>query len=845
MQRIKNIYLLFLVVILSFNGYAQVSLSGVNIDYSHPKEYEIGGITISGIKYLDERAIVSLSGLEVGQKIQVPGEEITKAIEKLWKQKLFSDIKIYATKIAGNTIFLEIELKERPRLSRFAFQGMKKSEADDLREDLKLIKGMQVTENLIKNSKDKIRTYFDDKGYHNVEVEVIQKNDTTLPNNVILFFKVKKHDKVKIHSISFEGNNFIDSSDTRKFLGVFKMKPKQMFPDRKLRRFMKNTKEKKWWRLFKTSKFIRSNYEEDKKRIIEKYNEKGFRDARIVKDSVWDYSDKLVSIKMTISEGRRYYFGDIKWIGNTKYPASLLSRALGIKKGDIYNQELLNNRLFVDENSVSSIYLDNGYLFFSLTPVEVQVHNDTIDLEMRIYEGKQARIKNVTIVGNTKTHEHVIRREIRTKPGELFSRKDIIRTQRELAQLGYFNPEKLNVNPKPNPVDGTVDLEYIVEEKPSDQIELSGGWGAQMIVGTLGLSFNNFSLRNVFNGKAWTPLPSGDGQRLSLRAQTNGIYYQAYSLSFVEPWLGGRKPNSLTTSFYHNVYTNGLKRTDPARQSMTITGVAVGLGRRLKWPDDFFTLYNEVSYQLYNLHDYQYMSLFKFTDGVSNNISFKTVLSRNSVDQPIYPRRGSLFSVSLQLTPPYSLFNGKDYTYMTSKERYEFVEYHKWKFNAAWYQRVVGDMVVTVRGEIGILGIYNHTVGSSPFEGFQVGGDGLMSYNISGTETIALRGYSNGSLTPAGAANAYSRYTVEARYPLSLNPSATLYGLAFLEAGNAWYDFSDINPFSVHRSAGVGIRIFLPMFGKLGVDWGYGFDPVNGNISTAGSQFHFIIGQSF
>ncbi len=841
----KKHLLIIIILFFSFVGYSQISLSNVEIDYAHPKEYEIGGITVSGIKYLDERAIVSLSGLEVGQKIQVPGEEITKAIEKLWKQKLFSDIKIYASKITGNTIFLEINLKERPRLSKFAFQGMKKSEADDLREDLKLIKGMQVTENLLKNSKDKIRHYFDDKGYHNVEVNVVVKNDTTLPNNVIIFFKVKKHEKVKIHSIQFEGNVAIDSSDRRKFLGIFKLAPRQMFTDRKLKRFMKNTKEKRWWRLFKTSKFIYSNYEEDKKRIIEKYNERGYRDAKIVKDSVWDYNDRLVSIKITISEGNKYYFGNIKWIGNTKYPSSLLSRALGIKKGDVYNQELLNNRLFVDENSVSSIYLDNGYLFFSLTPVEVLVHNDTIDLEMRIYEGKQARIKNVTIVGNTKTHEHVIRREIRTKPGELFSRKDIIRTQRELAQLGYFNPEKLNVNPKPNPVDGTVDLEYIVEEKPSDQIELSGGWGAQMIVGTLGLSFNNFSLRNVFNGKAWTPLPSGDGQRLSLRAQTNGIYYQAYSMSFVEPWLGGKKPNSLTTSFYHNIYTNGLRASDPARQSMSITGVAVGLGRRLKWPDDFFTLYNELSYQLYNLHDYKYMSLFKFTDGISNNISFKTVFSRNSVDQPIYPRRGSLFSVSLQLTPPYSIFNDKDYTNMTSKERYKFVEYHKWKFNAAWYQRVVGDMVVTVRGEIGILGIYNHTVGYSPFEGFQVGGDGLMSYNISGTETIALRGYSNGSLTPAGASNAYSRYTLEARYPLSLNPSATLYGLAFLEAGNAWYKFSDINPFSVHRSAGVGIRIFLPMFGKLGVDWGYGFDPVNGIVTTAGSQFHFIIGQSF
>ncbi len=832
-----------ILVILFSNTFGQISLNdNLNFDYANPKNYEIGGITISGVKYLDERALISLSGLSVNQKIQVPGEEITSAIEKLWKQGLFSDIKISVTKIIENTVFLDIYLQERPRLSKFALTGMKKSEADDIRDLLSLRKGDQVTDNILNNSKNKIKTFFVDKGFYNVEVNIREVNDSTLSNNVILFFEVKKNEKVKIKKITFEGNNALRNRDKLLFI---KRKPVTLMPNRKLKRLMKDTKEKKLTHIFKTSKFIQSNFKADKSNIIAKYNSKGYRDAQIISDSVYKSEENMLSIDIKLKEGNKYYFGDITWTGNSKYPSELLSRGIGIKRGDIYDQELLDNRLFVDENSVSSIYLDNGYLFFSLTPVEISVKTDTINIEMRIYEGKQATVKNVTIIGNTKTHEHVIRREIRTKPGELFSRKDIIRTQRELAQLGYFNPEKLNVNPKPNPVDGTVDLEYIVEEKPSDQIELSGGWGAQMIVGTLGLSFNNFSLRNIFNGKSWTPLPSGDGQKLSLRAQTNGIYYQAYSMSFTEPWLGGKKPNSLTVSVYHNIYTNGRKLSDPARESMKITGVALGMGKRLQWPDDFFTLYHELSYQLYDLNKYSYYSLFSFNDGVANNISFKTVLMRNSVDQPIYPRTGSSFSISLQLTPPYSVFNGKDYTTMDAKERYKFVEYHKWNITSSWFQRVAGDLVLMTKGELGILGIYNHEVGNSPFEGFNVGGDGLMSYTISGTETIALRGYSNQAFTPNGSANAYTKYTLELRYPLSLDPNATLYGLAFLEAGNAWYKLNEINLFAIHRSAGVGIRIFLPMFGKLGVDWGYGFDPLYGNATSAGGKFHFIIGQNF
>ncbi|RLD64591.1 MAG: outer membrane protein assembly factor BamA [Bacteroidetes bacterium] len=823
----KNIFVAVL-LILTINLFSQETINSKlsSIEYSNPQKYEIGGITISGVKYLDHNALIHLSGLKVGSIISVPSEDISEAIKKLWKQGLFSDIKITATKIISDKIFLDIYLKERPRLSKFAFSGVKKGEATDLRDEIKLIRGSQVTDNVINNTINTIKKFYINKGFLNVEVNISQKEDTLIGNSVILKINVDKKNKVKINDIVFEGNNVLSSV--------------------KLRRAMKETKIKRWFRLFKASKFISSNYEEDKNKIIAKYNENGYRDAKIVTDTVYPFDDKTIQIKMKIKEGDKYYFRNIAWIGNTKYNSEFLDRVLGIKNGDVYDESILNKKLFVDDNAVSSLYLDNGYLFFSVTPVEVMVENDSIDLELRIYEGKQARINKVTVTGNTRTHDHVVRREIRTKPGQLFSRSDIIRTNRELATLGYFDPEKLDVRPVPNPANGTVDIEYVVEEKASDQIELSGGWGGGMVIGTLGLTFNNFSARNLFNGKAWRPLPSGDGQQLSIRAQTNGTFYQAYSMSFVEPWLGGKKPNSLSVSIYHTIRTLGnyIYQTD---QRMKVSGLSVGLGRRLSWPDDFFTLSNSISYQRYDLHNYDY---YIFSNGTSNNISLSTTFSRNSVDQPIYPRRGSLFSLSLQLTPPYSLFNDKDYSDMDTDEKYNWIEYHKWKFKSAWYTTLVDKLVLYTNAELGYLGYYNKTIGPSPFESFQLGGDGLSGYNMYGTETIALRGYDNGSnnrgsLTPSNGGNLYTKYTAEIRYPVSLNASATIYVLTFAEAGNAWYDIKNYSPFNVKRSVGVGVKFFLPMLGMLGLDWGYGFDEIPGQPDANKGQFAFSIGQRF
>ncbi|OFY94591.1 MAG: outer membrane protein assembly factor BamA, partial [Bacteroidetes bacterium RIFOXYC12_FULL_35_7] len=709
----KKIIFLASFVYCVFSLNAQIVTSTLpDFDYANPKEYEIGGITISGIKFLDQDVLINLTGLQIGDTIPVPGEDLTKAIEKLWKQNLFSDIKITATRTIENKIFLDFYLLERPRLARFSFNGIKKGEADDIREKINLVKGAQVTDNILMKSTNTIKSYFIEKGFLNVEVEIKQQDDTAMQNHIILDFDIKKNNKVKIFKVDFQGNT--------------------VFTERQLLRAMKNTKQKNGpgkYNIFRTSKFIEENFRDDKNKIIAKYNEKGYRDAKIVLDSVSKYDDRHVQIKIKIDEGHKYFFRNIAWVGNTKYKADILNAYLGIKKGDIFNQALLDEKLFIDQNGVSSLYLDDGYLFFSVTPVEVKVENDSIDLEMRIYEGRQAIVNNIIITGNTKTNEHVVRREIRTKPGQLFNRSDIIRSQRELAQLGYFNPEKLDVNPTPNMMDGTVDIEYIVEEKPSDQIELSGGWGANMIVGTLGVSFNNFSARNFFKKDAWRPLPSGDGQRLSIRAQSNGMYYQAYSASFVEPWLGGKKPNSLSVSVYHTIQTNGYQSIDSLKQFIHITGVSTGLGRRLKWPDDFFTLYNELSFQRYDLKKWSY---FIFNTGTAKNLSFSTTFGRNSIDQPIYPRKGSMFSLSLNLTPPYSLLINKDWENLPALEKYEWIEYHKWTFSASWFTRLAGDLVLNTKANFGFLGMYNKKWGHSPFEGFTVGGDGLSGYNLYG-----------------------------------------------------------------------------------------------------------------
>ena len=819
-------YILYTILLLiPFYSSAQFSINSdlEDISYANPKEYEIGGVIVSGTQFFDTDAIISLSGLTVGDQLKVPGDKISKAIKNLWEQKLFSDVKLVVNKVEGNKIFLEIRITELPRLSKYKFEGVKKGKQKDLREEIGLIRGKVVTENLILSTQNKVKNYFLNKGYLNTQVEITQEKDTSFANNITLNIKVKINKRTKIKDINFYNNPSIKS--------------------KKLRKGFKDTKRRRFYNIFSVSKYIPSSYESEKGSVIEKYNEKGYRDAKISADSVYKINSKLVSIDITLDEGRQYYFRNVKWVGNSIHSSTELNRILDIKSGDVYNKKILDDRLFMNQNGrdVSSLYLDDGYLFFNISPVEVKIDNDSIDLEMRIYEGKQARINNVTIIGNSKTNDHVIRREIRTRPGQLFSRSDIIRTQRELAQLGYFNPETLGVNPKPDAENGTVDIEYVVEEKPSDQVELSGGWGGGRVIGTLGVSFNNFSARNIFKGNAWRPLPAGDGQKLSLRAQTSGRSYQSYSFSFTEPWLGGRKPNSLSFSLFHQVQSNGATNAEDL-QRIKIYGASLGLGRRLKFPDDFFTLYNEVSYQYYVLN--QYFSTFAFSDGFANNLSFKTVLSRNSVDNPIYPRTGSQTTLTLQLTPPYSMFRSKDTDYenMSAQEKYKFTEYHKWKFQTSWFSKLVGNLVLNTKAGFGYLGSYNADL-ESPFERFYLGGDGLSGFAIDGREIIALRGFGSGDLSPTTGARVVSKYTAELRYPVTLNPSATIYGLVFGEAGNSWSEFSKANPFQVNKSAGFGVRIYMPFFGMLGLDWGYRFDQIPGRTDpNSRTEIHFSIG---
>ncbi len=806
------------------------------MDYSYPREYEIAKVSISGIKFLDAGILVQLTGIKVGEKILIPGERITQSIEKLWTQGLFSDIKVTYTKIEGGKIYLNYYLKERHRLSRLVFKGVKRSEEQDLIEKVNLVNGSQVTENVVNNVVRIVKEFYIEKGFLNVEVEISQKIDPKLKNSVQLTARINKMDRVKIAEIYFEGNT--------------------VYSDEKLSRLMKKTKKKNW-NIFKSSKLIKENYKEDLNSLLEFYNKNGYRDFKILGDSIGRVNNERISVTVRIFEGEKYFIRNITWIGNTKFPSEYLSAKLQIRKGDPYNKTQLDERLFIDEDAVNSVYMDQGYLFAQIMPVEVKVENDSIDLEMRVYEGQPATISRVLIKGNTQTNEHVVRRELRTNPGDLFSKSAIMRTVRELAQLGHFDPEKIAPNPIPHQAEGTVDIEYNLEERANDQFEISGGWGAGMLVGTVGLRFNNFSIKRVLDFKAWRPVPTGDGQTLSLRVQSNGKYYQSYNISFVEPWFGGKKPNSFSVSAYRSVQTNGLKKADPNRQGLVVNGASIGLGKRLKWPDDYFSLYNAISLQNYQLSNWN--RYFLFSNGSSNNLSFNTVLSRNSAGpNPIYPTSGTNLSLSLQITPPYSLFSDKDYTDpdMLDSERYRWVEYHKWGFKIDWFVTLAGSLnpsnrrlVLYTRANFGYLGFYNKDIGPSPFEGYDLGGDGMSGYNLYGRDVIGLRGYENGSLTPIvngnKAGNVYERLSLELRYPISLAQSATVFALVFLEAGNAWYRIQDFNPFSLHRSAGVGLRAFLPMFGLLGIDWAYGFNPVPGMPNAAGSQFHFVIGQQF
>jgi outer membrane protein insertion porin family len=827
MKKTFFIYCLLLLIFGSGRVFAQINSEDNlnNISYERPVEYEIGGVTVEGTQNLDKNAIVTLSGLTLGDKIMVPGEDLSKAISKLWDQNLFTDIQIDVSQIEENTIFLVIKLQELPKLSKFAFKGISKSETDNIRDKIDLVRGEIINENLINNTKHIIQKHFEDKGYLNTTVEIDQNTDPSIVSGIILDININKGDKIKINQINIFGA--------------------QAFSEKKLKRQLKETKEKKFFRIFKTSKFIQDSFEEDLEQVIALYKEKGYRDARIIKTEKRDQAKNTLDLDIIIEEGIQYYFRDIDWLGNTKYKSEYLDQLLGIQSGDLFDEKMMNERLQMSMSGtdISSLYMDDGYLFFNIDPVEILVEEDSIDFEIRIYEGKQATINKVTVVGNTKTNEHVIMREIRTKPGELFRRSDIIRSQEELNRLNYFNPQTLGVNPKPDPQTGNVDIEYSVEEKPSDQIELQGGWGAGRMMGTFGVTFNNFSVKNILDKSTWSPLPSGDGQRISLRASSNGSYYQNYSFSFTEPWLGGNKPNSLTFSAYHSIQDYSTAEQD---NRMDITGINIGLGKRLKWPDDYFSMSQSISFQKYDLKNRTLVT--GFDNGISKNLTYKVVLSRSSVFDPVFPKTGSKFTFTGDFTPPYSLFNDKDYANMTLKEKYEWLEYYKIKLNGTWYANPFADLVVKAHSEFGLLSAYNSDIGIPPFERFYVGGSGLTSgYNLNARETVGLRGYNDGMVSNhlEGGASIYSKYILELRYPLSLNPSSTIYATAFAEAGNAWGQFNDFNPFQVKRSMGMGVRIFMPMFGLLGFDFAYGYDPLPGTLEKSGWQTHFSIGQQF
>jgi outer membrane protein insertion porin family len=882
MHKIKLFIILLLISAKAFSQVAESDSTNFSIYYSSPKEYVIAGLEVDGIRYLDTQVLLQISGLNVGDKIMVPGEAFATAIKKLWNHGLFSDVKITVDKISGDNIWLRVNLQERPRLAEVNFNGVTKSEKDDITKKVLLLKGSQITDNQLTSAERLIKNIFLDKGFLNTTVNVIQRDDTTQNNSVILDINVDKKEKVKVSEIVYHGNANLKS-------GV-------------LEKSMKKTKAKKIKNFFSSKKFLTEKYTEDKINLIKKYNERGYRDATISKDSITKLDNDKVRVDIWVDEGNKYYFRDIKWVGNTVYPSEYLSARLGIKKGDVFDQKLLDKRTKDDEDAVSSDYLDHGYLFFSLSPMETRVDADSIDLEMRIQEGRQATIDKIIISGNTKTNEHVARRELRTLPGDLFSKSDIIRTVRELSQLGHFDPEAITPDVRPHPENGTVDINYELVEKANDQIELSGGWGANMFVGTVGLKFSNFSVRNIMNKDAWRPLPTGDGQALSLKAQTSGKFYKSYSFSFTEPWFGGRKPNSFTISFSHSKvnysannsynsysdpygssgygssggyspygygyspygygygYGSGIdygtnytydSQSSASDQIQITSAFAIGYGYRLSWPDDYFTMYHELSfqhYQLQNMAGYYYF----LNDGTGagnggfNNFSLKTAFGRNSMDNPLYTRRGSSFTLALQLTPPYSLLNGVDYSKVGLAERYKWIEYHKWTFKGDWYSPLSKNtnLVLHTKFEYGFLGNYNK-YRQSPFEGFRVGGSGMSGYNLYGSEIIALRGYKDYSLSSSQGSNIYNKLSMELRYPVILKPSSTIYVLGFLEAGNAWNNFDDYNPFKLHRSAGAGVRIFLPMFGLMGIDWGYGFDKVPGQSDAAGSQFHFVIGQQF
>ena len=813
MKKIQ-IVLFLLLNLLAISTFAQV------------KKYTIAGIEVEGTKYLQAPPIIRTTGLYVGQEISVPGPEITAAIEKLWEQGMFADAKISASKIEGDNIYLTISIIERARLNTVSIIGVKKSQQNDIKDLLDLKTHMQITENQKDMAIKKIRDYYDEKGYRNASIRLEEKNDSTSFNTSNILIYIDKNERVKIDDIVFSGNEALS--------------------DKKLRRTMKKTKKKAWY-ILKKSKYIAKDYETDKKSIIEKYKKLGYRDAKITKDTVYAIDSSLLHIEIGIDEGKKYYFGNISWLGNSVYTTELLNKVLSIDKGDVYDESLLQEKIFGLEG-ISSLYLDNGYLFFNADPVELGSNSDSIDIQIRIYEGQQAVINNISVVGNTKTNDHVIYRELRTRPGELFSRSDIIRTQRELAMLGYFDAESMEVNPQPNPMDGTVDIEYVLKERSTDQIELSFGWSGSYLLGSVRLILNNFSLKNTLKREYWRPIPSGDGQSLSLSVSANTRYYQYYNFSFTEPWFGGKKPNALTVSAYYSIRANGYARSSEYYGNWRTLGLSVGLQRDLKIPDDYFTLYNDISIKRYKLNNYNLYLPASLPDSlISHSITFGTTLARNSIDQPLYPRRGSSFALRLELTPPYSLFRDNPDADISDEERYKWIEYHKWTFKSKMYTQIIGDLVLETRIDFGFVGYYNKNF-KTPFERFDIGGDGLSNVYYYGTDFVPMRGYDASALTPEneGGAFLYDKFSMELRYPLALKQETTIYVLAFAEAANAWMEFKDFNPFDIKRSAGGGIRLFIPMMGLLGFDMGYGFDKIAGKSDDVrGWQPTFVLGQQF
>ena len=821
----NRLVLLFLILVTSFTAKSQDT-----IPFQKEKKYTLGDFTVVGLQKFSEQTVKVFTGLRVDQEIQLPGDKLSSAIKKLYESKQFSEIDVYITKIDGNVVYLEFKVVELPQLNKVTFKGVKKSKAKELQKETELNKGVMVTDNLLITTENYIKNKYHKKGFLKTKVTLETKKDTSDTNTVDMLVLIDKGEKIKIKNINIVGND--------------------AFSDKTVKKSMKKTKESFLGRFWKASKYIDADYKEDLENVITKYSEKGHRDARIISESISWNDDNTINVDINLEEGKKYFFGDIKFIGNKKYTDEQLHSMLKIEKGAVYNGKILKERIKgnnkPDSDDIQTLYLNTGYLFAQVNPVETKIEDNVIEIEVRIHEDEQATIRKVTVTGNDKTNDRVIYRELRTRPGNLFSKDDIIRSIREIGQLGFFDAETISPDVKPNYQDKTVDIDYSITEKGSSQIELQGGYGGGAFIGTLGLSFNNFSIKGLFDKDAYKPLPMGDGQKIALRLQTSK-YYSTYSFSFSEPWLGGKRPKSLSYSIYnsrqyrYDYYTGSVDKS----QRINIIGLSLGLGQRLNWPDDYFTLSQNIAYQQYDLNEYP-IATFSFSTGGVNNLSYGISFGRNSSGpSPIFPKYGSEFSIGGKFTMPYSLFNNKDYTSLEDSEKYKWLEYYKFNFKGRWYTSLPAKLVLMSNIEAGFLGNYNSNLGTSPFERYFVGGDGMAAFQMDGRETIALRGYENNRLSSLQGGTIYNKFSMEIRYPVSLKPSASIYLLGFMEGGNSYDGFKKYNPFELKRSLGMGMRIFMPAFGVLGIDFGNGIDPLPGTNVKSGWQTHFIIGQQF